>query len=113
MSSRNLELYLDDILASIQKIERYTINMTFDSFVADERTFDAVAHNLQIIGEAVKNIPDSVRMVYPQIEWRKIAGFRDILAHAYFSVDDEIFWNIVQTKLTDLKECITQIKSNP
>ena len=46
MSSRNLELYLDDILASIQKIERYTINMTFDSFVADERTFDAVAHNL-------------------------------------------------------------------
>lgn len=110
--SRNLALYLDDIFTSIGKIERYTANMTRETFVADERTFDAVAHNLQVIGEAVKNIPDEMRDRYPQIEWRKIAGLRDILAHAYFAIDDEIIWDIVQTKLTPLRDCITTMKTN-
>lgn len=100
--SRNLTLYLDDILTSIAKIQRYTAGMTWDTFVADERTFDAVARNLQIIGEAVKNIPAETRAQYTQIEWRKIAGLRDILAHTYFAVEDEIIWDIVQTKLGDL-----------
>lgn len=110
--SRNLDLYLDDILISISKIERYTANLTRESFAADERTFDAVAYNLQMIGEAVKNIPDELRDRYPQIEWRKIAGLRDILAHAYFSIDDEIIWDIVRTKLTGLRECIITMKAN-
>lgn len=110
--SRNLVLYLDDILNSIGKIERYTANLTRESFTADERTFDAVAYNLQMIGEAVKNIPDDLRDRYPQIEWRKIAGLRDILAHAYFSIDDEIIWDIVQTKLIGLRECIIAMKAN-
>lgn len=110
--SRNLVLYLDDILTSINKIERYTANLTRESFAADERTFDAVAYNLQMIGEAVKNIPDNLRDRYPQIEWRKVAGLRDILAHAYFSIDDEIIWDIVQTKLAGLRECITAIKGD-
>jgi uncharacterized protein with HEPN domain len=110
--SRNLALYLDDILTSIGKIERYTANMTREAFVADERTFDAVAHNLQVLGEAVKNIPDDMRDLYPQIEWRKIAGLRDILAHAYFAIDDEILWDIVQTKLTELRDCIAIMKAD-
>ena len=66
--SRNLVLYFDDILTSIDKIERYSANMTRETFVADERTLDAVAYNLQIIGEAVKKIPDDLRDRYPQIE---------------------------------------------
>ncbi|MBW4486510.1 MAG: DUF86 domain-containing protein [Trichocoleus desertorum ATA4-8-CV12] len=110
--SRNIALYLDDILNSISKIERYTDNLTRESFAADERTFDAVAYNLQMIGEAVKNIPDGLRDRYPQIEWRKIAGLRDILAHAYFLVDDEIIWDIVQTKLARLHDCITALKAD-
>jgi uncharacterized protein with HEPN domain len=63
--------------------------MTPETFIADERTLDAVAYNLQIIGEAVKNIPEQLRDRHPQIEWRKIAGLRDILAHAYFAINDE------------------------
>jgi uncharacterized protein with HEPN domain len=110
--SRNIALYLDDILTSIGKIERYTTTMTRETFVADERTFDAVAHNLQVIGEAVKNIPTEMRDRYPQIEWRKIAGLRDILAHTYFAIDDEIIWDIIQTKLTELQQCITIIKAD-
>ncbi len=110
--SRNLALYLDDILTSIDKIQRYTVSMTRETFVADERTFDAVAHNLQVIGEAVKNIPDERRDWYPQIEWRKIAGLRDILAHAYFAIDDAIIWDLVQTKLTALRDCIAIMKAD-
>jgi uncharacterized protein with HEPN domain len=110
--SRNLTLYFDDILSSIDKIQRYTAGMTRETFVSDERTFDAVARNLQIIGEAVKNIPTEMRDQYSQIEWRKIAGLRDILAHTYFAVEDEIIWDIVQTKLADLRECIAIMKSD-
>jgi uncharacterized protein with HEPN domain len=110
--SRNLILYLDDILSSIEKIERYTANMNLDSFIADERTVDAVSLNLQIIGEAVKKMPSELRDRYPQIEWRKIAGLRDAIAHAYFSIDDEIIWDIVETKLTDLRDCVVVIKTD-
>ncbi len=86
--------------------------MSQAELVEDERTFDAVALNLQIIGEAVKNISDDVRVAYPQIEWRKIAGLRDFIAHAYFMLDDEIIWDVIQTKLQPLKECVLLIKAN-
>lgn len=65
---------------------RYTQGMTFEDFLTDERTFDAVMRNLQIIGEAAKNVPPEVRSRYLEIEWRKISGLRDVLAHAYFSL---------------------------
>ena len=64
--SRNLQLYLSDILNSIDKIKRYTKGMNREQLIADELTFDAVVYNLQIIGEAVKNIPPEVRNRYPQ-----------------------------------------------
>ena len=107
--SRNLRLYLSDILNSICKIERYTAGMSYEQLTSDELTFDAVVHNLQIIGEAVKNIPPEVRDLYPQVEWRKIAGLRDIIAHAYFTIDDQIVWDIVQNKLSVLHHNIEQI----
>ncbi|MDX2244249.1 MAG: DUF86 domain-containing protein [Leptolyngbyaceae cyanobacterium bins.302] len=88
--SRNSELYLNDILVGCEKVLRYTNGMDFKQFVADDRTFDAVIRNLQVIGEAVKNIPADVRDRHPEIEWRKIAGLRDILAHTYFQVENEI-----------------------
>lgn len=110
--SRDLSLFLDDILSSIAKIKRFTANMSQAELVEDERTFDAVALNLQIIGEAVKNIPDNIRESYPQIEWRKIAGLRDFIAHAYFILDDEIIWDVIQTKLQPLEDCILLIKAS-
>ena len=107
--SRNLRLYLSDILTSIDKIKRYTTGMSYKQLIADELTFDAVVHNLQIIGEAVKNIPSEIRDRYPQVEWRKIVGLRDMIAHAYFTIDDQIVWDIVQNKLDDLHQKIQQI----
>jgi uncharacterized protein with HEPN domain len=83
--------------------------MNFENFVADDRTFDAVIRNLQIIGEAVKNIPDDVRELNPEMEWRKIAGLRDILAHAYFQIEDEIIWDVVQNKIPALLGVVSQL----
>jgi uncharacterized protein with HEPN domain len=107
--SRSLQLYLEDICTSCAKVQRYTLNMTLKDFVADERTYDAVVRNLQIIGEAVKQIPPKVRERYPSVEWRKIAGLRDILAHAYFSLENETLWDIVQNKVPELLEQMQRI----
>lgn len=100
--SRNFKLYLDDILNSINKIERYTKGMNRQQLTENELTFDAVVYNLQIISEAVKHIPPKIRDRYPQVEWRKIVRLRDIVAHAYFTIDDQIVWDIIQNKLLDL-----------
>lgn len=108
--SRNVQLYFNDILKSCDKINQYTQALTFEEFVEDEKTFDAVILNLQIIGEAVKNIPQEIRDHSPHIEWRKIAGLRDILAHAYFQIENEIVWDIVKNKVPVLSEQIQEIR---
>jgi uncharacterized protein with HEPN domain len=102
-------LYLEDILSSGAKILRYTEGMTCEDLTRDERTYDAVVRNLQIIGEVVKNVPMEFRDKYKQIEWRKIAGLRDILAHAYFCLEDEILWDVVENKVPILIEQIREI----
>jgi uncharacterized protein with HEPN domain len=107
--SRDFQLYLADILAACEKVLRYTDGMSFEQFIADDRTFDAVIRNLQIIGEAVKNIPVDVRDRNPEIEWRKIAGLRDILAHTYFQVENEIIWDVIQTKVRPLSTSVNQL----
>ncbi len=101
-----------DILEAIGKIERYTENMNFEDFSNNELIQDGVIRNLEIIGEAVKNLPDDIKKDYPEVEWRKIAGLRDILIHAYFGVDLEIIWDIVKNKVPELKEMVRKILSN-
>ena len=87
--SRDESLYLADIQESCEKVLPFTKGMTHKEFVHDELRFDAVLRNLEIIGEAVKNVSEETRQKYPQIKWRKIAGFRDVVAHGYFGVNDE------------------------
>jgi uncharacterized protein with HEPN domain len=107
--SRELRLYLADIQVACEKVLRYTDGMEFEQFLVDDRTFDAVLRNLQIIGEAVKNIPDDVRDRNPEIEWRKIAGLRDVLAHTYFQIEDEIIWDVIKTKVKPLLAKMNQL----
>lgn len=108
--SRSVQLYVNDILVSCDKILRYTADLTFDSFIDDDRTFDAVIRNLQLIGEAVKNLPDDLCDRYSEIEWRKIAGLRNILVHAYCTIEDEIIWDVVQAKIPALRATIAKIQ---
>jgi len=100
--SRDTKLFVEDILKASQKILRYTKGMDFDDFLENELVRDAVLRNIEIIGEAAKNLPDSIQQTYPDIEWRKIAGMRDIVAHEYFGVSDEIAWDVVTEKIPDL-----------
>ena len=75
-------------------------------YKGDELHFDAVLRNLEVIGEAVKNISEETRITYPNVKWRKIAGFRDIVAHEYFGVNEETVWDIVRNQIPDLLEIV-------
>lgn len=107
---RDYKLYLDDISKAIKKIERYTKGLTFQKLKKKDLIIDGVARNLEIIGEATKNIPTSIKQKYPNIEWKKVSGLRDILAHEYFGIDLEVLWDIIKNKLPDLKQKISLLK---
>ena len=91
--SRDPELRLEDILEAGRLIELYISGFDYESFVKDRHTVDAVTRNLEIIGEAVKNLPEDITLQFPEIPWSAIAGFRDVLAHSYFRTEDSIIWD--------------------
>ena len=99
---RNEQMYLLDIVNACQKILRFTDKYTYESLMQDVRTYDAVVRNLEIIGEAAKHISDEIRNQITNIEWRKIAGMRDMLAHDYFGIDNDILWDVIQNKIPQL-----------
>ena len=100
--SRDYRPFLADIRLSCERIIRYTNGFTYDQFLADEKTYDAVLRHLAIIGEAAKQIPPDLRSKYPSVEWRKIARFRDIVIHHYFAIDNAIVWDIVENHVPQL-----------
>jgi len=106
---RDYRVYLEDIVEAIRKIQFFTSDLSLQTFSSDVKTFDAVIRNLEIIGEAIKRVPEDVRSKYPDVEWRKIAGLRDILAHEYFGVDKEIIWDVIHSKLPVLEIQIKQM----
>lgn len=89
---------------AVRKILRFTDGMDQKGFLADDLTRDAVLRNLEVIGEAAKHIPADVRIVHGEVDWKRIIGFRDIVAHAYFGIDDAILWNIVSIKVPELSK---------
>ena len=111
--SRDYKVYLEDILEAIGKIRTYTAGMSADCFATDNKTLDAVLRNLEVIGEAVKCIPGDIRAQHPQVEWKKMAGLRDILIHQYFGIDAEIIWDVVHNKLPGLERQIRDVAKEP
>lgn len=104
--SRDPLISLEDIRDAVERILRYTEGLDRPGFLASDLVFAAVVRNLEVIGEAAKNVPEDLRQRYPVVEWRKLAGLRDILAHAYFGLDGEIIWDVVANKLPALGESI-------
>ena len=98
---RDFTVFLEDILEACGKIGRYTSDLSLEQFRQDEKTIDAVVRNLEIIGEAAKKLPENTRTEIT-VDWKRIAGLRDVLIHDYFGIDVEIIWDIVQTKVPDL-----------
>lgn len=99
---RDYRPFLDDIRRSCERVIRYTGGFTEEQFLADEKTYDATLRHLIIIGEAVKQIPEEVREQYPAVEWKQIGRFRDHVIHRYFSVNDDIIWDVVSNKVPQL-----------
>lgn len=104
MSKRESALYLADIKNCVQKIQKYTKGMTFRQFSRDPKTIDAVIRNLEIIGEAAKNISAEARKKYPGVPWEKVVGMRNVITHEYFGVVLEIIWKTIQEDILILKK---------
>ncbi|NHI92984.1 MAG: DUF86 domain-containing protein [Candidatus Lokiarchaeota archaeon] len=108
--SRDHKLYVKDILIAIENIFEFTLNMSFNEFHKNKLVQHAVIRNLEIIGEAVKKIPDQIKEKNKEkIDWRAISGLRDILIHKYFEVNLQLLWDIIENKLLDLKNNLSSL----
>lgn len=106
MSKRDWTILFEDILDSIEKIEQYTAGISFDDYAMNSMIIDAVVRNIQIIGEAAKNVPTDVKAKHPEIPWEKLAGIRNRIVHEYFGVDISIIWFIITNELSQLSQRI-------
>lgn len=101
--------YLRDMLDATEKALRFTTGMTFPAFIEDDKTAFAVVRALEVLGEAAKKVPKSVRDRYPGLPWRAMAGIRDKLIHEYFGVNLQVVWQTVQEDLPSAKKTLAHI----
>ena len=100
--SRDPALLLDDMIRACEKIGRYMGDRSRESFESDEQAFDATLKNLEVIGEAAKRLPASIKDARPEVVWRDIAGLRDIIVHEYFGLDRDIIWDVAHRRVPEL-----------
>jgi len=101
--------YVEDVVEAMDDAMRFVEGIEYDDFVKDRKTVYAVTRAVEIIGEAVKKIPDRVKKRYPKIPWKLMAGMRDKLIHEYFGVDLRRVWNTVEKDVPKLKPMFEKI----
>ena len=106
---RDQENFLIDILDSIEKVESFIEGFEFEDFFIDDKTIYAVILALEIIGDATKNLPDSLKKRYPEVPWRDMSGLRDKMVHEDSGIDLEAIWNIIEEDISSLKPLIVNI----
>ena len=100
---RDHRLFLRDIIDAMNAIEEFVEGMDFEAFLVDDKTTSAVIRKFEIIGEATKNIPEWLKEKHPEIPWKRMAGMRDVLIHAYFGIDYELLWNAIKIEIPKIK----------
>ena len=111
MSKRQPELLIGDIIRSAKKILSYAEGLSYDEFIRDDKTVDAVIRNFEIIGEAANRLPEEFKDKNPQIDWHRIKGFRNRIVHDYMGIDYTIVWEIRNTFLPVLLEDLLKVRS--
>jgi uncharacterized protein with HEPN domain len=107
--TRNIALYLKDVIQNMQDAEEFIEGTSYEEFASDKKTFNAVVRAIEVIGEAVKNVPASVRSRYPEVPWKEMAGMRDKLIHFYFGVDREAVWIAVKERMPGIRPFFEQM----
>jgi len=111
-AGRTWHFYLDDMLEFARKAETYTRELEFEDFLNDSLTYDATIRNLELIGEAARNIPEHIRSKYPDIPWRQMMATRNRLIHAYLGIDDDTVWSIVTDDIPELIRALEKMRSS-
>ena len=112
MNNRPARVRLEDLKQAMARIRQYTADLTYDHFINDEKTMDAVLRNLEVIGEAARNLPEQPRSKYPDVEWHRMIGLRSIISHEYFGVDMQIIWEIATRNVPEAEPLVAKMGSS-
>jgi uncharacterized protein with HEPN domain len=109
VTNRPARVRLEDLKQAMARIRQYTAGFTYDEFIKDEKTMDAVLRNLEVIGEAARNIPEELRGRYPDVEWHRMIGLRNIISHEYFGVDMQIIWEVATRNVPEAEPLVADM----
>lgn len=109
--SRDASLYVADMIEACERVLRFTKDLERTDVAAGSMVRDAVLRNLEVLGEAGKRVPAEIRALAPAIAWRRIAGLRDVLAHAYFGVDEDLIWDVICTEVPALLPLLVDLRT--
>lgn len=109
MKSRDYRDFLHDILEAVTDVESFIGDLTYDEFVKDRKTLNAVMRSVEVIGEATKNLPDKIKTEYKGVPWKRMAGMRDKIIHGYFGVDKKTLYRTAKEDIPPLKASIKKI----
>jgi uncharacterized protein with HEPN domain len=109
MTSRPARIRLEDLRQAMARVRQYTTGLTYAEFIKDEKTMDAVLRNLEVVGEAARSIPEELRGRYPDVEWHRMIGLRNIISHEYFGVDMQIIWEVATRNVPETEPLVADM----